>query len=552
MESMKRSPAYPKLEKIRELFGEISEMPEFEQKSLLDDICKNDPALYKELESLLKFASTGEEFHVPDWAQEFRKHLFSTVNEIANPCHGVEMPKDPNAAQCQDRNGQTVGTFQILECIGQGGMGAVYRAWDSTLRRTVALKFLTTDIDRKDESKQRFLREAQTASVLEHPNIASVHEIGETNDHQLYIVMGYYPGNSLRKILKSGPLPLDKAVNLGTQLACGVAAAHAHDIIHRDIKPDNIIINESGELRLLDFGLAKFTDSTKPTRDGGIMGTVAYMSPELIRNGIFTTKSDIWSIGVVLYEMLTGQNPFNRDNEASTIYSILKGDPIQKASSSQAIPSGLRQILKRCLTKDEHRRYASAEELLADLKKLVTAAPAKKPRLSFWQYSLAILVSIAIGISTSWVYHEWIRAKAPTVKTSPIQPAEHSITVLPFVDVSPSGGNSQLAAGIHEEILANLRRMRNFQVVPLRSTTPVSPAVTAPPQVTGELGVRFVLEGTIREDSGSVRIRAKLLDTASNEYIWAESYNQKVDNISQSQSEIAKSIALALKEKLTG
>jgi serine/threonine-protein kinase len=320
------------------------------------------------------------------------------VNEIPDPCQDVEIGRDPKPEQFQYKKGQTIGSFHILEFIGKGGMGEVYRAWDRALKRTVALKFLTTDIDRTDESKERFLREAQTASALEHPNIASVHEIGETQDHQLFIVMGYYPGDSLKKILKSGPLPIDRAVRLVTQLACGVAAAHTHDIIHRDIKPDNIIINESGELRLLDFGLAKFTSATKPTRKGGIMGTVAYMSPEQIRTGIFTTKSDIWSIGVVLYEMLTGQNPFNRGNEASTIYTILKGDPIAKASSSHTIPSRLRQILKRCLTKDENRRYASAAELLADLKKLATEAPAKKPRLSMGQYGLVILVSV-MGLS---------------------------------------------------------------------------------------------------------------------------------------------------------
>lgn len=223
--------------------------------------------------------------------------------------------------------GKTISHYKILDKLGQGGMGVVYKAEDKRLQRTVALKFLPPEFTRDTQAKERFIREARAASSLEHTNICSIHEIDETEDGQLFIVMSCYEGESLRDQIARGPIKLERALDIAIQIAHGLAKAHDKGIIHRDIKSANVFITGENVAKILDFGLAKLGDRTKLTQDHSTLGTVAYMSPEQIRGDDVDTRSDIWSLGVVLYEMLTGKMPFRGDYEQAVIYSILNEEP---------------------------------------------------------------------------------------------------------------------------------------------------------------------------------------------------------------------------------
>jgi tetratricopeptide (TPR) repeat protein/tRNA A-37 threonylcarbamoyl transferase component Bud32 len=269
--------------------------------------------------------------------------------------------------------GQTVSHYKIVEKLGQGGMGVVYKAQDTLLKRTVALKFLPASASLDKEARARFIREAQAASALEHANICTVHEIGEC-DGQVFIVMGYYDGQTLKSKIENGELSegplaggIEEAVDIGIQAARGLARAHEAGITHRDVKPANIMVTNRGEVKILDFGIAKLSGQTMLTRDGATVGTAAYMSPEQASSGTVDPRSDLWSLGVVLYEMLAGRLPFSTDYESALIYSILNTDPPPLRSLRPEIPEVLAQIVEHAMTKDVSGRYQKAEELASDL-----------------------------------------------------------------------------------------------------------------------------------------------------------------------------------------
>jgi serine/threonine protein kinase len=252
--------------------------------------------------------------------------------------------------------GQTVSHYKILEHLGSGGMGVVYKAEDTRLRRTVALKFLPPNLTQDPAAKVRFVHEAQAASALEHTNICSVHEIGEHGD-QTFLVMGYYEGETLKKRIESGPLPLDQVTEIALQVARGLSRAHEAGIVHRDIKPANIIVTTRGEVKIVDFGLAKLSGRTLVTRTGTTLGTAAYMSPEQARGDAVDHRTDIWSLGVVLYEMITGQRPFRSDYEQALIYLILNAEPEPPSKLRPETAPGLAQIIGHALVKQAADRY---------------------------------------------------------------------------------------------------------------------------------------------------------------------------------------------------
>ncbi len=263
--------------------------------------------------------------------------------------------------------GRTISHYRILEKIGGGGMGVVYKAEDTKLKRMVALKFLPQDLTRKEHAKQRFIREAQNASSLDHPNICNIHEIDETDDGQLFISMTYYEGETLQKKIERGPLHIEQAIAITIQVAQGLFKAHSKKIIHRDIKPGNIFITEEGHVKILDFGLAKLTGTTKITKEGATTGTIAYMSPEQARGKDVDEKSDIWSLGVVLYEMLTGTVPFKGENWRVTLYSILNTQPESIKQLRKDIPEALEDVVEQMMQKDTKSRYQDTTTLIANL-----------------------------------------------------------------------------------------------------------------------------------------------------------------------------------------
>jgi len=258
--------------------------------------------------------------------------------------------------------GKTVSHYKILEKLGGGGMGVVYKAQDLKLDRFVALKFLPPAFSLDEEAKQRFIHEAKAASALEHNNICNIHEINETEDGQLFIVMSCYEGESLKEKIEKGPLKIDQAIDIVIQIADGLSKAYGKEIIHRDIKPANIFMTEGGVVKILDFGLAKVTGQTQLTQMGTTVGTVAYISPEQARGEKVDHRTDIWSLGVVLYEMLTGERPFKGDYEQAVIYSVMNEEPIPVKKVNPAVPTELEQIVNKALRKNPELRYSSATE----------------------------------------------------------------------------------------------------------------------------------------------------------------------------------------------
>ncbi len=273
--------------------------------------------------------------------------------------------------------GQTISHYQILERLGGGGMGVVYKAEDTKLKRTIALKFLPPDLMQDSEAKNRFIREAQAASALDHPNICTIYEIAETDDDRLFIAMAYYEGDALTTKISRGPLPLIDAVNLGLQIALGLAAAHKKNVVHRDLKTANVFITSEGFVKILDFGLAKLAGVTQLTKPETTLGTVSYMSPEQARGIEVDSRSDIWSLGVVLYEMITGQLPFQGEFAEAVVYSILNETPTPISGLRTGVPLELERIVQKCLAKNPADRYQHLDDLVVDLNRLKSSLAAE-------------------------------------------------------------------------------------------------------------------------------------------------------------------------------
>jgi eukaryotic-like serine/threonine-protein kinase len=270
--------------------------------------------------------------------------------------------------------GQTISHYRILEKLGEGGMGVVFRAHDTRLDRSVALKFLAPNISHNRLEKNRFLHEARAASALDHPNICTVYEISETPDGQLFLVMPAYKGTSLDRKIEEGPIDLREAAGIAIQIAEGLRAAHDNGIIHRDIKSSNIMITDKGQVKIMDFGLAQKNGTTRNTRQDSVIGTVLYMSPEQARGDQIDRRSDLWSLGVVLYEMVTGKLPFTAEYDQAVIYRILNDEPEPVTALRPDVPPGLQTVLSGCLQKDRDKRYQSVDELLPDLGNLIEPA----------------------------------------------------------------------------------------------------------------------------------------------------------------------------------
>ncbi|HVP35362.1 MAG TPA: serine/threonine-protein kinase, partial [Terriglobales bacterium] len=264
--------------------------------------------------------------------------------------------------------GRIISHYKILEKLGEGGMGVVYKAQDTKLDRLVALKFLPPHLTSEVEEKERFIHEAKAASALNHPNIVTIHEIDEF-DGQMFIVMEYCEGKTLKQLTEEGALPIKKVLDIGIQVCEGLTAAHKKEIVHRDIKSDNIKVNKEGQVKIMDFGLAKLKGATKLTKTRSTLGTLAYMSPEQAQGEEVDSRSDIFSLGVVLYELLTGKLPFAGEHQAAVIYSIINEEPQPIARFNNQVSAKLEDMVSKALAKDREERYQHADELLADLRR---------------------------------------------------------------------------------------------------------------------------------------------------------------------------------------
>jgi serine/threonine protein kinase/Tfp pilus assembly protein PilF len=399
---------------------------------------------------------------------------------------------------------QTLSHYRILEKIGEGGMGVVYRAEDTRLRRTVALKFLLPDLMRDPAARERFVREARAAAALDHPHICTIHEIDEA-DGQVFIAMAFVEGRTLKRRIEEGPIGLEEIARIGTQVAEGLKAAHERGIVHRDVKPANIMLTPDGQVRIMDFGLAKLERATELTTGGTIMGTLAYMSPEQARGERVDHRSDLWSLGCVLYEMLARRAPFHGTNYLEVLHAILHTEPPVVATMRSDVPARIARVVQTCLQKDPARRYPHAADLLAELKE----APPRRDAVA-----------------------------AP------------SIAVLPFVDMSPGKDQEYFCDGIAEELINGLAHIKDLRVVARTSAFAFKGENVDIRDIGRRLNVRTVLEGSIRKAGNRLRITAQLIDVEEGYHLWSEKFDRSLEDIFEIQDEVAAAVVENLRVTL--
>jgi serine/threonine protein kinase/Tfp pilus assembly protein PilF len=437
--------------------------------------------------------------------------------------------------------GQTISHYKIVEKIGAGGMGVVYKAEDTKLKRTVALKFLPQHLSMSEEEKKRFIHEARASAALDHPNICNIHEINETEDGRLYIVMACYEGESLKDRIKKGPLGIDDALDIARQIAEGLHKAHQKDIVHRDIKPANIFITSDGLVKILDFGLAKLRGQTRLTKAGTTMGTIAYMSPEQAQGEGVDQRTDLWSLGVVLYEMVTGELPFKGEYEQAIIYSIMNEEPGAAGALREGVSETLQAILDRALAKDAAERFQTAAEFRYKLQEESGTARLLPPFRIFPQKRKTMIISAALSAVLI------VLAIAGVKFFSGKKSAIHSLAVLPFQNLSGDAEQEFFVNGMHESLLTELSKIKALRVISRTSVLQFKEAKKSIPEIARELNVEWIIEGSAVQVGDTVRINAQLIDAEADHHLWAENYDRPYRDVLNLHSQLARDISREIK-----
>src|SRR5215471_372282 len=455
-----------------------------------------------------------------------------------------------------------LGPYEILGLIAAGGMGEVYTARDPRLDRIVAIKVLPSDAAFDGERRARFEREAKAIAGLSHPYICTLYDVGETAG-SMFLVMEHLSGETLGTRLRRGPLPLDQTLTTAIEIASALDAAHAHGVIHRDLKPGNVMLTSTG-VKLLDFGVAKLRseaesgamDSTNAPRTvvtatGQMIGTAGYMSPEQVKGEPLDSRTDLFSLGVLIYEMATGERPFKGDSMERRLASILFETPQPVTSIDERLPQELDRILRHALAKDPDRRYQTARDFRNDLEELkgqtgtaagAVAVPAQsngRRRATITILGTLVAAAVMAGVWTSG----WFRPR-PSMD-------RRSIAVLPLKNLSADPENEYFSDGIGEDIITALSKLGDLRVIAATSSAHYKNSTKTVPEIGRELSVETLLEGSVRRVGKRVRIVSELVDTRTQQQLWGETYDRDLEDIFAIQTEVSRRIAEALKGELS-
>jgi serine/threonine protein kinase/tetratricopeptide (TPR) repeat protein len=505
-------------QQVKGMLDQALELTPEERSSFLDRACSTDHSLRHEVESLL-----------------------SSDGEARSSFLASEMTRVTLSA------GTKLGDYEVQSLLGSGGMGVVYCARDQRLGREVAIKVLPPFFTSDRVRMRRFEQEARAAAALNHPNILAVYQLG-AYEGSPYLVSELLEGETLRARLKRGPIPLEQAMEYAWQIARGLAAAHAKGIVHRDLKPENLFVTRDGQVKILDFGLAKQThreptSETKPdslaTEAGVVMGTVGYMSPEQVRGQAADFRSDIFSFGAILYEMLSGRRAFTGESSADVAGAILKDDPPRLAQSIAGVPKALESVVQRCLEKAPEQRFQCAEELSAALGGIelqpVVATLAWPFLRRHWQLitRAIILVAITVAVVASVSY---FRRHQPSID---------SIAVMPFVTNSADTG-TDLGDGLTSGLIESLSQIPNLRVMSRSSVSHYKGQEIDPRKVGRELNVRAVLTGILTPRGDSLLLDAELINTDDNSHLWGQQYTTKPADVLTLQANLAQAVSTKL------
>ena len=530
-----------------------------ERSSFLVEACAGDEELRREVESLLAYEDRAETF-------------------IESPALDVAARMMAGEHSRTVRVGESFKQYRIVSQLGAGGMGEVYLADDTRLRRRVALKFLPVAFIKDKRHLHRFEVEARAIAALSHPNACTIHEVIQTEDGRHCIVMEYVEGLALRERMTNGPININEALDIAIQIATALSSAHAAGIVHRDIKPENVMVRSDGYVKVLDFGLAKLADRRSDiansqietraielkTTPGVVMGTVAYMSPEQARGLPVDARTDVWSLGVVLYEMVAGRQPFSGETQTDVIISIVEREPDLSKVRPEA--RSLQQIVMKALVKDPNERYQTAEEILNELKsvkrELELSADLERYKASSSQPSglrlfnqgttrsrmivfaaLATMVGIAL-VAALWFGRRWSTA---TPAATPIK----SLAVLPMVNLSGDPSQDYFAEGMTETLIAGLAKVASLRVTSRTSVMQFKESQKPLKEIARELSVDAVVEGSVQRAGDKITVAVRLIDASTEEHLWTGNYNRDLRDVLAVQNEVATAITQAIQIKLT-
>ncbi len=492
------------------LVAEALELPENARSTFLDRACEGDSSRRAEVDSLLQACDSA-----PDYFAQLAENLLPVVADDPNVPEGNKADDDDPFGFI----GKRLHQYQILEKLGDGGMGIVYKAEDTLLKRPVALKFLPPLLGERDDVKQRFFQEAQAASALDHPNICTIFEIKEAVKGQWYIAMAFYEGKTLKEIIRGGALPRNQAIGYALQIGRGLRAAHQRGIIHRDIKPANLILTHSTDgndtVKIVDFGLARLGSGVDLTKTGAAMGTAAYMSPEQARGTETDHRTDIWSFGVVLYEMIAGERPFPGDYAQAALYAIANEDPQPLSSLIPDVDPALEQVIYKTLAKDPNERFSDFGPIVDSLE------------------------AISVGKSGSIIVDH------------PVEKPTTGIVILPFVNISSDIDQEFFCDGLTEELIIDLSQVESLRVISRTSTMMLKGSGKDPKAIGEDLNVPYVLEGGVRKVGDQYRITAQLINTKNNKAVWSNKFKGTLEDVFDIQEHVSRSIVDALKLKLS-